>query len=193
MSTVARLREVLADYFGAAEARTALLRLREHDLLPSGTHGRCGSAAITVQQAALALLALASGAEPRQAPAEAQRLAAYRLKAMFLPVVGVSHRRPIDSKLRFGDWSAGELCHAAVDPAYRLEGWQIEPGFAVFTIAPSEFDDDAQLRDVAQIRSALSFQPELGGIPAVRRLCILPPTLIASVAALFRQARAEAA
>src|SRR5438270_11121968 len=88
MTTVARLREALAEHFGEAAARTALMRLREHGLLPAGTPGRQGSAEVSTRDAALALIALASPCAPIEAPAVAERLSAYRLKAMFLPVVG---------------------------------------------------------------------------------------------------------
>jgi hypothetical protein len=79
MATMAALRGALAEHFDPAETRTVLLRLREAGTLPAGTCGRAGSAEITVRHAALALIALSCGADPIDAPAEAQRIAAFRL------------------------------------------------------------------------------------------------------------------
>jgi hypothetical protein len=79
MATIAGLRSALAEYFGTAETRTAMLRLREAGLLPVGAHGRCGSAEVTYRQAVIALLALASDAHPKNAPAEAERIGSFRL------------------------------------------------------------------------------------------------------------------
>src|SRR5437868_3824790 len=79
MTTIAALRSTFAEYFGTQHARTVLLRLREAGLLPDGAPGRAGSAEITPRHAAVALIALAVDAEPIDAPAEAQRIAAFKL------------------------------------------------------------------------------------------------------------------
>src|ERR1700730_17241611 len=79
--TVARLRYVLADYFEPAPVETAFRYARVAGQIPAGTAGRngCGSAPITTRQALLIPLALASDARPKDAPAEAERIAAFKL------------------------------------------------------------------------------------------------------------------
>jgi hypothetical protein len=79
--TVARLREALGEHFGRVEVRTYFQKLREAGLLPQGKGGKGddASAQLTVEQAAMTLIALGSGARATDAPAEAKRKANFRL------------------------------------------------------------------------------------------------------------------
>src|SRR5947209_17911016 len=81
-ATVAALRAVLAQHFGEQRARTCLLRQREAGELAEGNAGRNGSAPVTVQQAAFALLmmALDNAGDALEAVTEAQRVADFRLR-----------------------------------------------------------------------------------------------------------------
>ncbi|MGH7093921.1 MAG: hypothetical protein ACREFB_10350 [Stellaceae bacterium] len=81
MTHLIALRHALAQHFEPADVRTRLLRLREASLLPAGAPGRDGSAEITPQHAALALLAMVADAEPVDSPAAAQEIARYRAVA----------------------------------------------------------------------------------------------------------------
>jgi len=79
--TVAQLRRPLTAYFDRVEVDTMFRALRADGLMPLGQsgHGGCRSARLDARQVALVLLALASNVAPRQAPAEAERIARFRL------------------------------------------------------------------------------------------------------------------
>jgi hypothetical protein len=207
MTTVARLRDALAQHFGAAEARTTLLRLREAGVLPAGTHGRLGSAEIAPHDAALAVLALISGEEPIAAPEAARLLGSYSLRAYFLPLVGPASANlvPAEDKIDFLTFMVGEI-EFAIDPANRIVGLYVKPN-RISTIDPdgiAEFErrpgDPPVLRDVEDARERLEFVPEVKrpiwderGRPLAWGLStIVHPKVIRGVASTFATQRRPA-
>lgn len=105
-TSVARLRVVLAEHFDSAPA--VLRAMREAELIAHGRPGRDGvcSAPVDARTAALVLLALASGAEPFQAPAAALRLSAFRLR--YIDSTRASNpnptRRRVDADVSLSLW-----------------------------------------------------------------------------------------
>lgn len=180
VASIARLREVLGQHFGDAEARTALLRLREHGLLPSGTHGRAGSAAITPRQAALAIISLSVDAEPIAAPAEALRVANFRLRAFDHTSDAEPGRRLVDgSAISFIDVLTGEICASAgAIPHYEQPwGWVIDR-------------HEAAMASPERLVFLAEEQP-LADCPVVKRQTVIDARLIAEIAALFAPLPAE--
>lgn len=188
-TTMADLRTSLTQHFDATALRTVLLRLREAEMLPAGCAGRGGSAAIEPRHAALALLALVSGAVPMEAPAAAQELAAYRVTAYFWPLVGPCTRCPVDSAMTLGDWLAEEIADAA-DPRHRTAGLYVELGQRVSTLDRGEIAELERLpgavpvlREVQSVRERLEFNPAVTR-PASLAV-VVRPELIRAVAAAF--------
>ncbi len=133
-TTVARLRDVLAPTF--PETATVLRRFREAGLIAAGSGGRDGrgSAPITPHQAVLALLALASGVAPIEAPTAALALAEYRLRAVYVPDGGgLFVRDDIDHDLCFVKWAI-EVLHRAANPDFRLVSWIIKLRHSILAI-----------------------------------------------------------
>ncbi len=133
-TTVARLRGALAPTF--PNTATVLRRLREAGLIAAGSGGRdgCGSAPIMPHQAVLVLLALASGVAPFKAPAAAQALAEYRLRAVYVPAGGgLFIRDDVDSDLCFAKWAV-EMFRRAADPGFGLASWIVKPGGSILAI-----------------------------------------------------------
>ena len=205
-TTVSRLRPALGSHFSQVDA--VLRRLRDAGLLPYGSAGRGGvnSAPVTATEAALVLLALASGAEPIDASTVAADLASWRCVAYFLPRVGPAfrHEMPASDAITLAGWLAIEIAEAAADPGYRVAGLLIEHS-RISTLDPgtlAEFErlhDVAAppvLRDAATIREALEFGPEPRasmplsderGRPYAHALAtILDPAVIRAVASAFR-------
>src|ERR1700730_1618439 len=80
LTTIARLRGILADDFPSFDV--SVRRLREAGLLPAGSGGRdgVGSAPLDVFGAGLLLSGLAAPCEPCEAPVVARRIADFRLR-----------------------------------------------------------------------------------------------------------------
>jgi hypothetical protein len=181
-TTVSRLRPALADHFPDTDA--VLKRLRLAGLIPEGRAGRngSGSAHLDYRQAALLLLALSCGADPIDAPAEAQRIAAFRLLRR-----DRTHASEPEQRVAFGNQHLDLLTALCIE---------IE-----------RFDDDRPPSswDIASNGACqvspdrLVFGPSLESLsdPAdpdcVTRTCRVPGRLLASIAMLFHAKRAEAA
>jgi hypothetical protein len=198
-TTIARLREVLGKYFGRAEIRTYLQRLREAGLLPrgDGSLGRgAGSAEVNAEHAAMLLFALASSAAPIAASVEAQRIAGFRMHRLGSWTEFGWGRRVIayDPNLTFIDHLVFEIeCGADV-------GWGIASRVAI-QHTEDLIPDDTPL--VVLPRPRLIFaeggkieptpSDEKGRPLAIERLTIIPAQLIEEIGELFRTERADAA
>jgi hypothetical protein len=180
MTTIAALRCCIAEYFGKAETRTALLRLREAGLLPWGCGGRGGSAEITTRHAVLALIGLASGAEPINAPAEAVRIGAFKLLRR-----DQTHSSEPARRVAFENQTV-DLLTVMANEVERAD--EDHP--------PSSWDIAAH--GACQVHyDRLVFGPSLAALTdpsdSVVRSCRIPGRLLADVAALFHAERVEAA
>ncbi len=176
-TTVADLRKALSEAFPAEQVGTVMLRAREAGYIATGVKGRSGSAEITIEQAALVLLAVSLDRRHAvEALALAFEVAGYRLKAAFVSAGGRPARKDLPANgLEFGAWLAHRLLKAAADPNVRLPGLQLEPDTAVHVIDPGG-------------SGQVIFEPDAPTPPsqAIRRVAIISPRLLAAVAALFR-------
>jgi hypothetical protein len=170
----------LADDFPSFDA--AARRLREAGLLPAGSGGRdgVGSAQLDVRQTALLLIALAAPVGPIEAPAEAERIGAFKLLRRDQTHIGSPEQRT------------------------PFENQQID----LLTVMASEIErcDEDHLPSCWDIAAhgacqaapdRLVFGPSLDALtdPAdcVIRTTRIPGRLLAEIAELFRIDRAEAA
>jgi hypothetical protein len=187
-TTAAALKRLLSQHFDGVEH--VAQQCRRAGMLPAGASGYGGvrSARLSALQAVLLLLACSSGAEPVDAPAAAQALAAYPLKAIFL-ATGV--RQDVQSAQTFGNWAAAEIQRIASYPGASVAGWQIEAPCWVLTADPAERQNPPPRLRLVQSEPDLYFAPddppEVRALPppAVRHVAIIEPGLIRSVASLF--------
>jgi hypothetical protein len=183
-TTVARLRRALAAYFDEPVVYTALRYARIAGQIPAGTAGRngCGSAPVTVRQALLIPLALASDAHPMNGPAEAERIGSFRLLRRDRTHVSEPEQRiPYENQqISLLDVMVSEV--ERFDPPDRVPScWDISSNGAC-QAAPDR----------------LVFGPSLEALSdpsdCVVRSCTIPSRLLGEIAALFAAAaRAEAA
>jgi hypothetical protein len=185
--TIARLRPTVADYFGEAATDTAFRAARIAGQIPAGRAGRggCGSAALLVHQVLLVLLALASGAQPKDGAAAAERIAAFQLLRHDDSNRGDPIRTPYKGQpVALIDFMVGEV--ERCDDDRPPSSWAISAagacqaaterrvfGASLDTLAdPSDYPSDSVLRS-----------------------CILPARLFGDIAALFarKSDHAEAA
>jgi hypothetical protein len=181
-TTVSRLRRVLIGYFEEPVVNTALRCARHAGQIPHGTAGRngCGSAPVTVRQALLIPLALASEAQPKDAPAEAERIGAFKLLRRDETHIGYEPKRtPFENQtITLLDAMANEI--ERCDDDHLPSGWdiaahgacQVAPDRLVFGRSLAELSDPAD---------------------CVIRTTRIPGRLLADIAELFRLDRAEAA
>jgi hypothetical protein len=182
-TTVARLRLVLADYFEPPCVDTALRCARLAGQIPEGQSGYagCRSAPVTIRQALLIPLALASEAHPKEAPAAAERIGALRLLRHDETHAGCPARRmPYENQtLTLLDALVSEV--ERFDPPDRMpSSWHISDGGACM-IAPDRLLFGPNHEDV------------LDPAECVIRSCRLPARLLVDIAELFHAERAEAA
>ncbi|HYU13849.1 MAG TPA: hypothetical protein VEK82_14825 [Stellaceae bacterium] len=172
--TVARLRPVVADYFGWPPTDTALRRARQAGQIPAGAPGRngSGSAAIDLRQALLVPLALASGFLPQDAPAAAERIAAFPLVRRDESNRGDPIRTPYTGRpVTLLDFMVSEVerCDADHPPSsWRISAagaCQALPDRLVFGNSPAALTDPSN---------------------EVAWSCFIPARLLADLAALFR-------
>jgi hypothetical protein len=180
ITTIARLRTALADDFPGFDA--VARRLREGGLLPAGSGGRdgVGSAQLDVRQTALLLIALAAPVGPIEAPAEAERIGAFRLLRRDDTHIGYEPKRtPFENQtITLLDVLAHEI--ERCDDDHLPSGWDIAahgacqaaPDRLVFGRSLAELSDPAD---------------------CVIRTTRIPGRLLADIAELFRLDRAEAA
>jgi len=182
ITTLARLKAALDPHFDAV-GRTAR-RMREAGLIDAGTAGRdgVGSAKVSIRQAVLLLLALASNAEPIAAPAEAQRIAAFKLLRHDETRGGEPPQRTV-----FENQSL-TLLDALVNEIERCDADRPPSAWDIATNGACQANWDR-----------LVFGPSLETLtdPAdsdcVVRFCRLPSRLLGDIAELFRAADAKAA
>ena len=182
ITTLARLKAALDPHFDAV-GRTAR-RMREAGLIDAGTAGRdgVGSAKVSIRQAVLLLLALASNAEPIAAPAEAQRIAAFKLLRHDETHSGEPPQRTV-----FENQSL-TLLDALVNEIERCDADRPPSAWDIATNGARQANWDR-----------LVFGPSLETLtdPAdsdcVVRFCRLPSRLLGDIAELFRAADAKAA
>ena len=180
--TVARLREALAPSFPGVD--TVFRRLRQGGVLPAGTAGRngVGSAQLEMRQAALALIALASGVAPIEAPTEARRIGGYVLRAR---AVWLSDQNR---------WFARYICDES-RPTY-LDFLEGEHGIArgalpnalpgkPFTFAIGPEDLAAVMLPPESGGGMLLFTPDEPGPPQPATERVIHGSVIATVASLF--------
>jgi hypothetical protein len=181
-TTVSRLRRVLIGYFEEPIVNTALRCARHSGQIPHGTAGRngCGSAPVTIRHALLIALALASDAQPKDAPAEAQRIGAFKLLRRDETHIGYEPKRtPFENQtVTLLDAMANEI--ERCDDDHPPSCWNIAahgacqayPDRLVFGPSLAELSDPSD---------------------CVVRSCTIPSRLLADIACLFRLDRAEAA
>jgi hypothetical protein len=157
-------------------------RLREAGLLPAGSGGRdgVGSAQLDVRQTALLLIALAAPVGPIEAPAEAERIGAFRLlRRDRTHVSEPEHRTPFENQtITLLDALSIEIERCDAD--HLPSCWDISSN-GVCQVAPDR----------------LVFGPSLNALTdpsdSVIRTTRIPGRLLADIAELFRIDRAEAA
>ena len=136
-----RLRAVLEPHFDETKTKTVIRRCREAGLLPAGKSGWNGvSAQVTTKEAALLLIALAAPGAPIDAPAEAERIGDFRLRARDHSASGdpEPRREHLDglAELTFLVFLAHEIDAArGAVPHYEPASWCIE-GHEASQIAP---------------------------------------------------------
>jgi hypothetical protein len=180
--TVAQLRRTLTDYFEPPTVDTALRVPRQCGTIPEGQSGfaGCRSAPISIKQALLVALALASGAHPKHGPHEAARIGAFRLLRRDQTHIGYeSKRTPFENQqIDLLTVMAGEI--ERCDDDHLPSSWDISSHGAC-QAAPDR----------------LVFGPSLAALtdPAdvVVRSCRIPGRLLADIAELFHIERVEAA
>jgi hypothetical protein len=176
-----QLRRVLADYFDPVVAATAIRCARLAGQIPEGHSGYGGSAPVTIRQALLIPLALASEAHPKEAPAAAERIGAFRLlRRDETHASEPAKRMPYENQtITLLDALASEV--ERFDPPDRLpSSWHISDGGAC-QIAPDRLLFGPNHEDV------------LDPAECVIRSCRLPARLLVDIAELFHAERAEAA
>jgi hypothetical protein len=180
--SVAQLRRALADYFDPVVAATAIRCARYAGQIPEGRSGYAGSAPVTIRQALIVVLALASEAQPKDAPVAAERIGAFRLLRRDETHISEPARRtrydPTET-MTLIDFMAAEV--ERYDPPDRMpSSWHISDRGAS-QIAPDRLlfgPSHEDLWDPAE---------------TVVRSCRLPARLLIDIAELFHAARAEAA
>lgn len=182
--TVARLRRALAAYFDEPVVYTALRYARIAGQIPAGTAGRngCGSAPVAIRQALLIPLALASDAHPKNGPAEAERIGAFKLLRRDETRIGYEPKRtPYENQtVTLLDAMANEI--ERCDDDHPPSCWNIAAHGAC-----QAYPD------------RLVFGPSLEALSdpadpvAVVRSCTIPSRLLADIAELFRAERVEVA
>jgi hypothetical protein len=177
-TTVAKLRPLLANYFDPPRLDTALRVAREVGVISEGQSGfgGCRSAPVDIRQVALVLLALPSGANPKDGPAEAERIGAFRLLRRDNTHLGREPHEPRSQPyqgeriITLGDFMAAEIGRGT-DPDHLSLGWCIGDEHEAWRLDPDHlvFGDGTP-----------------GGLgDCVERLTKLPMSLFADIAGLF--------
>lgn len=181
-TSIARLRERLEEDFPSFDA--VARRLREAGLLPAGTAGRngVGSAQLDYRQTTLLLLALASGADPVDAPSEAQRIGAFKLLRHDETHSGTEPRRTPFENQHLDLLTALTIELERFDENRPPSSWNITRNGAC-QASPDRLLFGASLESVT----------DPADYDCVIRTCTIPARLLADIAELFHPARAEAA